>query len=627
MENTRVKHPALAFLVSLSVAGTCLAAPGLALAAPSTTQADEPAEATAAEGAADEATAAEGTADATAETTEPDATTDEAAISNPELKGAEEAAATADKADQAQRAKGGDKATVDKAPGKADKAATDTKDIKADSGSITFGGVTVAIPDSFMVMDFPHLMTVAVAPTGDMSVTLASPAMVMVDETSSEVGPELFDEIAASLAEGAGIDTPEAQQITLTDGTEAYEYIFELVDPDSGEPVASNAAVYMVFVPVDDSYTVVQVTVDRSVADVSQDTVDSIISSIAVGTVDKTAQSDAATTDEAATTEEAATDAVQATTPDVADETTADAAKTDDAVTDENKDATEAEDAAKTDATAKTDDTAKADDSTKTDEAGADKTASTDAADKTTDETAKTDDAAASDTTKSTETTEPEATTDEAAISNPELKGAEEAAADADKAAEAEETAKDADQATTTDTDKADAATDETAATDEADATEAAAETDAATAVAGTAESLAGMSFDIPEGLSATDESSDQQGIWTDESGDLVVRVTPNVVDSVQSMTLRDLTREAYGLASSLDGEVVGYATYENDDTTVYTYAIVFERDGVEQMGTVGYVPVADGSLSAISCAFPLSDMETYAPMVESIYESVTVAE
>lgn len=530
MENTRAKHPALAFLVSLSVAGTCLAAPGLALAAPSSAQTDEPAEAAAAEGAAAAST----------ETAEPAQGTDEAAISNPELKGAEEAAADADEAAEAERAKDAVETADADAPATADKAASDTKDIKVDSGSISFGGVTVAVPDSFIVMDFPHLMTLAVAPTGEMSVTLASPAMVMVDEATGEAGPELFDDVAESLAEAAGVETPDVQKLALADGTEAYEYIFDLVDPESGEPVASNAAVYMVFVPVDDSYTVVQVTVDRMVADVSQDTVDSIISSIAVGASDKTAtETEAATSD-----------------------------------------------------------------------------------------------------AKPAEVAEPESATDEAAISNPELKGAEEAAADADKAAETEEAARAADQAKTTDdadktddaaspdaAEKADQSTDATATdADDADQKDDATATDAAPA-AGTTESFAGMSFDIPAGLSATDESSDQQGIWTDESGDLVVRVTPNVVDSVQSMTLRDLTREAYGLASSLNGEVVGYATYENDDTTVYTYAIVFERDGVEQMGTVGYVPVADGSLSAISCAFPLSDMDAYAPTVESIYESVSVAE
>lgn len=455
MEKTHTRHPALAFLVSLSVAGTCLAAPGLAFAAPAAPAADPaPEEAAAVDevAASDAADKADADKVAKDETTEPAEGVDEAAISNPALKGAQEAAADADKVDTAERAD--------------DKAGRDTKDIKVDSGTLSFGDVSVKLPDSFVSMEFPGSMAIAVAPTGDMSVIVAGPTAVGAD-AGEAAAPELFDSVVAALAKEAGVEAPQAQELSLADGTAAYEYVFDLVDPATGEAVASNDEVYLVFVPTQDSFAVVQVTVGPLVADVAGETVDSILSSIQVG------------------------------------EKAADAA----------------------------------------DEA---------------DETERADEAKADEQTP--------------------------AAADAD-----------ADEQ--------------------------------ASAAAGTEETFGGLVFQLPEGFSAAEGSSEEQAVWEDADGTFVVRVTPNVAEDAAALTHEDLDMLAFQQMAALDGMPMGGGVYENDGATVYAYAVAFERDGEELMGVLGFVPVADGSLSVLSCAFPLAELDTYTPLFESVIESVGLAE
>ena len=481
MEKTHTRHPALAFLVSLSVAGTCLAAPGLAFAAPAAPAADPaPEEAVAVDevAASDAADKADADKVAKDETTEPAEGTDEAAISNPALKGAQEAAADADKVDTAERAD--------------DKAGRDTKDIKVDSGTLSFGDVSVKLPDSFVSMEFPGSMAIAVAPTGDMSVIVAGPAAVGADAGEAAT-PELFDSVVAALAEEAGVEAPQAQELSLADGTAAYEYVFDLVDPATGEAVASNDEVYLVFVPTQDSFAVVQVTVGPLVADVAGETVDSILSSIQVGE-------------------------------------------------------------------------------------------------------------------KAADTVEPQEAVDTAAISDEALKGAQEAAEDADEADETER----ADEA------KAD---EQTPAAADADADE------QAPAGAGTEETFGGLVFQLPEGFSAAEGSSEEQAVWEDADGTFVVRVTPNVAEDAAALTHEDLDMLAFQQMAALDGMPMGGGVYENDGATVYAYAVAFERDDEELMGVLGFVPVADGSLSVLSCAFPLAELDTYTPLFESVIESVGLAE
>ena len=517
MEKTHTRHPALAFLVSLSVAGTCLAAPGLAFAAPAAPAADPaPEEAVAVDevAASDAADKADADKVAKDETTEPAEGTDEAAISNPALKGAQEAAADADKVDTAERAD--------------DKAGRDTKDIKVDSGTLSFGDVSVKLPDSFVSMEFPGSMAIAVAPTGDMSVIVAGPTAVGAD-AGEAAKPELFDSVVAALAKEAGVEAPQVQKLSLADGTAAYEYVFDLVDSATGEAVASNDEVYLVFVPTQDSFAVVQVTVGPLVADVAGETVDSILSSIQVG-------------EKAADTDDAAE------------------------VTDATKVA-DADNAA---------DTAKAAD--------------------------------AADTAQDADTVEPQEAVDTAAISDEALKGAQEAAEDADEGDETER----ADEA------KAD---EQTPAAADADADE------QAPAAAGTEESFGGLVFQLPEGFSAAEGSSEEQAVWEDADGTFVVRVTPNVAEDAAALTHEDLDMLAFQQMAALGGMPMGGGVYENDGATVYAYAVAFERDGEELMGVLGFVPVAGGSLSVLSCAFPLAELDTYAPLFESVIESVGLAE
>ena len=115
--------------------------------------------------------------------------------------------------------------------------------------------------------------------------------------------------------------------------------------------------------------------------------------------------------------------------------------------------------------------------------------------------------------------------------------------------------------------------------------------------------------------------------MWEDADGTFVVRVTPNVAEDAAALTHEDLDMLAFQQMAALDGMPMGGGVYENDGATVYAYAVAFERDGEELMGVLGFVPVADGSLSVLSCAFPLAELDTYTPLFESVIESVGLAE
>ena len=702
METMRVKHPALSFLVSLSVAGTCLAVPGLALADTATADNGSPSD-NAAEvvEAAKPLDAAE-----KAEVGIADTTTDDSAAAD---------AGAQDKGN----AQAPDKGAKDGMRG--GKGAAVTKDIKVDGSTVTFAGVSVDVPDSFRVMGIHHAMAVAVSPTGEMSVTIGAPDMRGLKAYGGAADLGYFDTIAAALAQSAGIGVPAAEEVHLADNVTAYKYVFQLAETDDGR-TELDEQVTLVFVPVGDSYALVQITVDEDVVSVSNETVDAIISSIRVAPADAAAAEKADAGDKAAATDKA--DANQDATLSEAEKAATDADKADtearaevekDQATDADK-AAESQDAAKADDAGETkaDDASKAGDAAVADEkdqaaegdkAAADKADSAAGALKdgtytaegkgiggTVPVTVVVKDGKISEVTVG-DNSETEGIGSKAIEQLPalivEANGTEGvdgvsgatitsgaiftavddavAQASAGDAATADDASKvdaadgnaavadekndaattDAKADDTTDADKAaDATTDaaskagnaavadekndaaETKA-DDASKTDDAATTDAGASptadAAGTTETVAGMTFVLPEGLTVGDTSTDDRPVWSDADKNFVVTVKPAVNDNVAELTLDDLDAAALDLAASMNGEVIGYAVFDNDTTTVYMYAIVFHEGGEAYVGTVGFIPVADNTLNALTGMFKLDEMETYAPVIEAMYESVSV--
>lgn len=622
METTRAKHPALAFLVSLSVAGTCLAVPGLALADTSTADNGSPSD-NAAEvvQAAEPLTAAEeaefGIDDVTATTdsTAADTTeTDTAKTDATKTDTAKTDDATTSTSKTASGASETGQASTQKAAGQGSRsgrssagAQADTKDIKVDGSTITFAGISLDIPDTFKVMGVRHAMAIAVDPAGDMSVVIGAPDSRGLQAAGGVADVAYFDTVAAALAQGAGIAAPMAEEVQLADDATAYEYVFELTELDEGQTEVEDQ-VHMVFVPVDDSYAVVQVTVDGDVVSVSDETVDAIIASIRV------ADDAQATTDDAT----AAADQKEADAAKAGDAAVADEAAVADAASDEIAEPSDASVPASNPVLA---DAEKA--ATEQDEVDAkdrtelaDESVTTDKAEATTDKDATTDKAGATadEATADKDATADEATADKADAADKDAVTTDKAEATADDAATDEATA-----------DK-DAATDET--TTDKDAT--AAESDAASPAAdaaGTTETVAGMTFVLPEGLTQGDTSTEDRPVWTNADKSFIVTVKSGVNDAVDELTTGDLDVAALDLADSMDGEVIGSALFENDTTTVYMYAIMFQEDGNVYVGTVGFIPVADNSLNALTGMFKLDDMDTYAPVIEAMYESVTIDE
>lgn len=181
---SRYARPAFALLVSLSVAGTCLAAPALALA-------DDAASRTGAFGLL---------------------------AASADAARAEEAADPAAAPAEAEPA----------VPAEADETAVAADEATADEGATVFGGVQIAIPEDYIVTQAGGML---LAGSEDGTVinlisagTVGADAMEGIDDLEAFFGP-----MAEEAAAGAAGTLSDQGVVTLADGTEVYACTIDVV--------------------------------------------------------------------------------------------------------------------------------------------------------------------------------------------------------------------------------------------------------------------------------------------------------------------------------------------------------------------------------------------------------------
>lgn len=242
----RGTRSAFAFLVSLSVAGTCLATPGLAVAsegAPSTGLLAGIAQQAAAE-QAQSAPAAEPAADGSQ-------------------------AGSSVQADSAAQAASDTQAAPD-APAASDAPAVE-------EGMTVFGGVQFKLPEGYEAMPLSGMM-LAVNADSSVVVTVIATNTPLEGIAGADADPmAVFGELATEAAATSDAEVVGQEAVQLADGTDAYA--FELQAESDGVAVE----LQQVYVPLEDgSFVLVQLSYEGGASQATLDEVASVVDSLAL---------------------------------------------------------------------------------------------------------------------------------------------------------------------------------------------------------------------------------------------------------------------------------------------------------------------------------------------------------
>jgi len=133
----------------------------------------------------------------------------------------------------------------------------------------------------------------------------------------------------------------------------------------------------------------------------------------------------------------------------------------------------------------------------------------------------------------------------------------------------------------------------------------------------------AGMVFVLPQGAVAFEGTDVEAQAWIDESAGLFVAAIPQAATGVTDLSLGDLVAAATDLAVSMDGAVTGFSVYDNEGATVYVYDVAFAREGVDLRASLGFVPLGDGTMSALVGIWRDGSGMTAQPLMGDLYAGV----
>ena len=106
--------------------------------------------------------------------------------------------------------------------------------------------------------------------------------------------------------------------------------------------------------------------------------------------------------------------------------------------------------------------------------------------------------------------------------------------------------------------------------------------------------------------------------LWVDGATGLTVTAAAKVFGGARGLTLGDVALAADAMAAAMGGEVLEFSMYENDGATVCAYTVGFEHDGEPCVGTVGFVPAADGTVSVLMTTYGAEDAAWAAPLLNT---------
>ena len=164
-------------------------------------------------------------------------------------------------------------------------------------------------------------------------------------------------------------------------------------------------------------------------------------------------------------------------------------------------------------------------------------------------------------------------------------------------------------------------ASDEAEAGQAADTADVAAADDAAAADVQTVQA-GGIELDLPAGYVADESSTETEPSWLSADGNVMIGVTPNLLDEYSTVGEEGLDLLALIVAEGLGGELAGSTVLPNG---VYAYTLTFSVEGQEGIAILGMVPLADDTVTSILAMTPLENAANSDAEVTAVFESVRV--
>ena len=164
--------------------------------------------------------------------------------------------------------------------------------------------------------------------------------------------------------------------------------------------------------------------------------------------------------------------------------------------------------------------------------------------------------------------------------------------------------------------DEAEAEAGQAADTADVAAADDAAATDVQTVQAG------GIELDLPAGYVADESSTETEPSWLSADGNVMIGVTPNLLDEYSTVGEEGLDLLALIVAEGLGGELAGSTVLPNG---VYAYTLTFSVEGQEGIAILGMVPLADDTVKSILAMTPLENAANSDAEDTAVFESVRV--
>ena len=131
-----------------------------------------------------------------------------------------------------------------------------------------------------------------------------------------------------------------------------------------------------------------------------------------------------------------------------------------------------------------------------------------------------------------------------------------------------------------------------------------------------------GIELDLPAGYVADESSTETEPSWLSADGNVMIGVTPNLLDEYSTVGEEGLDLLALIVAEGLGGELAGSTVLPNG---VYAYTLTFSVEGQEGIAILGMVPLADDTVTSILAMTPLENAANSDAEVTAVFESVRV--
>lgn len=138
-----------------------------------------------------------------------------------------------------------------------------------------------------------------------------------------------------------------------------------------------------------------------------------------------------------------------------------------------------------------------------------------------------------------------------------------------------------------------------------------------------------GLAFGLPANMEEAEleGAGDEIETRANADGSFTVRAVGNALPTVENPTQDDITADVEDLAAMMEGETeAGAVSWNDDDTTVFQFVTCYEFEDTEYVTTYGCAVLPDGTSTYVIGDCTADDYEQYAPVLDAIYASITLA-